>query len=236
MRFRNAYVARLCAYRLLQHVEALSHLPLASDEDSRKHGAGPADEECRHPQKTTLECDGGNATKTDAGFKASMDRAEDEKAAANSSTGSGAVGGRGLKHREGEGNHEKAVEKVEVAIDHEQFTQLAKQQPGWAPAYDGATHLASLGPAPDWVQVVAGSFLSFEFNLCSRFVLLAFRMCTCFINRAIQPLSSCCWLALHHASHSCASFFSQLPRSQTLLQSTSGWVRCDRCKQTKSPR
>ena len=45
---------------------------------------------------------------------------------------------------------------IDEAIDHERFTQLAKQQPGWAPAPDGSQHLPLMSPAPDLAQVGPG--------------------------------------------------------------------------------
>ena len=42
--------------------------------------------------------------------------------------------------------------KMDVAMDHEEFTMLAKRQPGWTPTFEGAqqlVHLDLFPPAPD---------------------------------------------------------------------------------------
>ena len=48
---------------------------------------------------------------------------------------------------------------IDEAIDHEKFTQLAKQQPGWAQSHDCSQHVASMDPASDWAHVGAGPYM-----------------------------------------------------------------------------
>jgi hypothetical protein len=48
---------------------------------------------------------------------------------------------------------------IDEAIDHEKFTQLARQQPGWAQNHDCSQHVASIDPPSDWVQVGAGPYM-----------------------------------------------------------------------------
>jgi hypothetical protein len=50
----------------------------------------------------------------------------------------------------------EAIASIDEAIDHEMFTQLAKQQPGWAQTHDCSQHVASMDPAADWAQAGAG--------------------------------------------------------------------------------
>ena len=97
-----------------------------------------------------VETRGGERHASDGGGDA---RECEDKQASKSAAGPGAVEeaaacGMSVEY--------EGIERMEEALEHDRFTQLAKQQPGWAPAYDGAQHLSSLGPAPEWAHVVTG--------------------------------------------------------------------------------